>query len=167
MTKIIDATVQQQTKRVVSRTPFSAPLSTVEIRDAVQISLRHVLTDSDLAVSREFYGTPGGKDVGLVNDGSIPWPDGLDLRANGYQLRFAGQRRANKNQESDRVLGIFLSGLDVRGPANGFLDGNITLFLSNVGGTRNGGVIGGCQVYYAVDRIDGVINTTYVWAFDP
>jgi hypothetical protein len=162
--QMIEDTMQEESARVEVRTSFAVPLSKDEIRDAVQNCLQHVLTDPDLADSREFYGTPGALDVVLVND-DIAWPDGLDLKIEGLRLRFGAQ--SNSNPEGDRILGVFLGKLDVRGPATGFFDQNIILTLGNVGGARNGGVIGGCLVSYTVDKVGDVVQVRYAGWRDP
>ncbi len=146
--------------------PFSPPLNDDQIRDALRQSIAHVLTSSDLADSRDFYGTHGDSEVILVNDGPIKWPDDLKPEVAGFRLRFASQFEPD-GQCKDRILGIRLEKRDLLAPSDGFMDGNISLSLINAGGTRNGAVIGGCSVYYVVQIREGTIVARAGWALDP
>lgn len=146
--------------------PFSPSLTAEQAVDIVGQCVCHVLTHPDLAHSREFYGTKGDCDVVLVNDGAIDWPDGYEPRVEGYNLRFASHGNANRDDE-DRKLGICLGKLDLLAPSHGFVDGNVVLILANVGGIRNGAVIGGCSVYYVVEKKGDEFAVRCVWAVDP
>ena len=91
--------------------------------------------------------------------------DPVALRLNGYDLRF--DKTDSALSDSNRILGIRLDKLDVTAPSTGFMDGNITLTLSNVGGTNNGAVIGGCLTYFTVHRQGDTYVAKYSGSFDP
>ncbi len=142
--------------------PFDPPLTEQDIHSVLQQCIHFVLTDPELKDSREFYGTAGRRDVVLVGD----WPAGFKPRVPGLVLRFAvSDTRADA--ATDRVLGIRLSKLDVRAPSEGIIDGNVTLTLTNVGGLRNGAVVGGCFVNFVVRREGEQVVAHYSGLLDP
>ncbi len=146
--------------------PFDPPLTDAEIASIVQQCVRHAITDPALQSTRDFYGTPGNKDVVLLNDLPTKWPDGFRTEIDGFRLRFGSPNQTNG--DSDRMLGIGLGKLDVRAPPFfGSFEGNVILVLQNVGGVRNGAVIGGCSVFYKICRDgDKVVAEFWGW-FDP
>jgi hypothetical protein len=165
LTKLIDDTIGKEVGEE-KRVPFSPPLTSAQTLDALQQCVHHALTHPDLMETRDFYGTRGDADIVLVNDGPVKWPDGLLRVVEGWRLRFASQTTADA-PGSDRKLGIRLDKLDLLAPSSGFLDGNITLTLTNVGGGRNGLVMGGCLVFYRVRKDGDKVVATCAGSLDP
>jgi hypothetical protein len=146
--------------------PFSPPLNDRQVREAVQQCVDHAVTSPFLAHVRDFYGTPGDTEVVLVSNGPIMWPKGLRHEVGGLRLRFASATEMC-GPDQDRKLGIRLDKLNVVGPVTRFMDGNIELVLTNVGGDRNGAVQGGCSVIYIVEKDeDAVVASCQMW-IDP
>jgi|GEM_PF-7080235 len=161
----IEETLQEVDERPATE-PFSRPLHAAQILEAVQQSLRHALTSPELANTREFYGPPGDPTVVLVDDGDVSWPAGLRLQLDGFRLKFGPANNVPSDQ--DHVLGIHLSKLDVAGPPRRIIwDGNIQLTMSNVGGGRNGMVIGSSMIWYVVTPVDGWVEVSFGGSLDP
>jgi hypothetical protein len=112
--------------------------------------------------AREFYGTAGSNQVVLFGD----WPKDFQPIVKGIELKFDPSAAA-KDEDTDRVLGIGLTKLDMRAPSDGVFSGNVEINLSNVGGSKNGMVIGGRLNYFRVHRDgDKVVATCSGW-IDP
>ncbi len=145
--------------------PFDPPLTAAEIKGILQQCLQQILTEADFKSTREFYGTPGSTDIVLVNDSKLPWPADFNPKVKGFNLRFA--QSISVDLDGNRVLGIRLEKLDVAAPNSGLFDGNITLVLSNVGGTKNGAVIGGSLTFFSIHRQGDTYVAKYSGSFDP
>ena len=142
--------------------PFDPPLTASEINDVLQQCLQQIFTAPQFEDARNFYGTAGSKKAILFGD----WPKELQLKVDGFDLQ-SDASAAAKDDDSDRVLGIGLAKLVVRGPNDGIFSGNVEINLSNVGGSGNGLVIGGSLNFFRVERIDGKVTATYSGSIDP
>ena len=114
---------------------------TPDVRRLLDLAVRDVLTNKDLARTRAFYGPKVADTVGLGNFGSrYDWPKGYEPDIQG--IRFVRLPRIYKRGEGAAPL----LGLDVREIV---IDGNkaaIELCVTNAGGKNT---IGGCSVSYA------------------
>lgn len=160
-----ESTVGKPDRREVN--PFDPPLTDAQMRDALRQCVRHALTDPELQSTRDFYGTSGNQDIALVDGPEVTWPRGLRPSAAGFRFRL-NSAKTSAGEESDRMLGIRLLKLDVRAPSAGFfMDGNVALVLTNVGGARNGDAVGGCVVCYIIQREGSTVIARCSGWFDP
>jgi hypothetical protein len=130
-------------KEPIQKPPVQLP-DTDEARQILQAVVESVLTDPDLKTTRDFYGTPKEGKFAL-DDGQIPWPKDLRPMVAGYtqvqrppECRFGPQ---------NRLMGVRLDqfGWDGKKAIKEF---SIDVAISNVGGSTNGAVIGGCFANY-------------------
>lgn len=157
------------TNGIASRQP--APDSLESLLDGV---VSDMVTAKDR--SREFYGTPGDQEIVLVNTGhSIPWPESYGPRTiAGWRLIPQSQYTpppTEQRRKHNRKLGLRIDLLCVN-PA--ILDpkrgdpffGPITVTIFNVGGDKNGAVIGGGRFFYSANLRDGKWVVEFKGAFD-
>ncbi|QDT85966.1 hypothetical protein [Gimesia chilikensis] len=130
--------------------PYDPPLTDAEINNVLQLCIQQLLTSSEFKLTRDFYGTPGSTEVILVTNSEIKWPATFLPKVNGVKLQFAQPKTIE--YDGNRILGIRLSKLDLTAPVSDLFDGNIIFVLSNVGGSKNGAVHGGCFTYFSVVR---------------
>jgi len=170
-TELIESSTNEETVKTQSilfgspQIPFDPPLTAADINDILLQCLQQILTSADFKHEREFYGTPGSTEVVLVNSSKTSWPANFNPKVKGHDLRFAKSNSADLDH--NRIFGIRLEKLDVTAPNLGIFDGNISLVLSNVGGTKNGAVNGGCFLYFTVHRQGDTYIATYSSSFDP
>lgn len=150
-------------------TPFDPPLTGSQINDLLQQCLQHLLTDADFKRERDFYGTPGSTEVVLLSNSQTEWPSDFQPQVKGFTLSF--DQPKSVEYDGNRILGIRLEKLDVTAPASGLIDSifesKITLVLSNVGGTKNGAVVGGCITKFTVTREGDSYHAKPTLSFDP
>lgn len=123
--------------------------------------LSDLLTRRTCKSSREFYGTPGDREIILVNTNySVPWPQSYGPKGlRGWRIIPGSHYEApkpSKFDKCDRKLGVRIDLLCIN-PAildsergNPFF-GPISLCVFNVGGHKNGAVIGGCEYYWSAE----------------
>ena len=70
-------------------------------------------------------------------------------------------------ENQNRVLGIRLDKVDLKQMQAGLFDAPIRVCLFNAGGSANGGVIGGCSVYYEPKRVGKRWTVSYQGLLDP
>lgn len=145
--------------------PFDPPITDLEINQILQQSLEIMLTDNDLQHVRDFYGTPGDREIVLIHDTDAPWPENFHPKVKGFSIRYA--KEITGAGESNRVLGIRIDKKDFTKPISGVFDGNLKFGMSNVGGTMNGAVNGGCLVFFCIQRKDETSVPVLHWIFDP
>jgi hypothetical protein len=119
--------------------------TTTQILRAV---IDHVLTSPELKSQRAFYGTPKDKTFSLVDGDKLGWPAEFVPRTHGHRLM-----KAKPDSFGNRRLGIRLDKFDLKQKEAKLEDAPIEVCLFNAGGTGNGGVIGGCTVYYLPRRV--------------
>jgi hypothetical protein len=135
-----------------------------QVREILQAIVTSVLTDPDLKSTREFYGTARDKTFALVDEGNLGWPKEFRPETHGYKLvqvqhdPFVSQRR---------VLGIRIDKFDLIQKKVDPMDAPIEVCLFNAGGNANGGVIGGCSVYYVPKRVGKHWTAECTGWFDP
>jgi len=144
------------------------PLPATEDTKAIlQAVLSDVLTNKDLAHSREFYGTDADKTILLSNTGSWEWPAGFRPELHGFKLVTSRPGPFAPRAKRNRVLGVRLDRFEPDAKTKGILEGPIEICLFNAGGTANGAVIGGCSVYYAPKRVGNKWAVNFLGAEDP
>jgi hypothetical protein len=138
--------------------PESAPVPAPAVRsDKEQILdaiVRDVLESDFVKDVRADYGTPGDKRVALVSNATygIPWPeDYRPVVPEGYEMRRAAEGGGGA-EDQPRMLGIRIDKLDLGQKEPGLFRESIEITLMNAGGTKNGGIMGGCSVYYIPAR---------------
>ena len=102
------------------------------------------------------YGTPGQMRLALASDSHVPWPPDYFPILEDYRVEY---RRSDspRSRDEDRIMGIRvdqyiypeLEDDDKPNPNSAVVA--ITVF--NLGGTRNGTIIGGCNMTFRVKRI--------------
>src|SRR5262245_10500132 len=121
-----------------------------DVKEILQAIITDVLTNPDLKDTREFYGTAKDKTVALEDGAELGWPKGFNPGLHGHTLvRVPVDPFGNQH----RVLGIRLNKFDLTQNKAGQRDAPIEIGLSNVGGSTNGAVIGGCIVWYVPKRV--------------
>jgi hypothetical protein len=142
-----------------------------------------LLTNPDLKSAREFYGTPGDKDIALRTDSPIAWPADWRPKVPGYDIRF--RPAANRlldfiywhvpwgveiysyiKLKTPRLLGVSLNKLHLDVQRDH--DDQICVSLFNIGG--DGGktpVIGACIVYYKLKRDQRKWSVEFAGCLDP
>lgn len=138
----------------VADPPKPAAIKRVPDRDDVkailQAVLKDVLTNPDLKGTHEFYGTAADGTVVLSDGGEVGWPAGFRPETPGYRLVPAARDPFVRQR---RVLGVRLDRFDLAKKPGGLFDTPIEVCVLNVGGSADGGVIGGCSVYYVPKRV--------------
>jgi hypothetical protein len=132
--------------------------------------LRDVLTTSDLKDSRDFYGTPGGKEFALAwgENGHAPWRRSYQPHVEGFQGRNFDES-AEVDPDSPRLLGVSLDVLALENKhPGGPYNPQIRISLSNVGGSGGEPIpIGGCLVFYKAELKGHQWVVTYTGCLDP
>jgi hypothetical protein len=145
-----------------------APARSPQVEQLLHALVKDVLTNRDLHDTREFYGTPGRKEFTL-EDGDVGWPDWFQPKVAGF--RYLPRDRVKTNGWAKRMLGIRLDGFDLKKKAAASdlvgLSAPIQVVISNVGGSANGAVIGGCFVSYSVKQDGKRWVVEFHGAFDP
>jgi hypothetical protein len=147
----------------VPETRLSSDEKTMAILQAV---LKDVLTNPELKHTRDFYGTAEDRTLTLDNGGKLGWPKRFQPETHGFGL-VTVQLDPFKDQR--RVLGISISKFDLNhkeSPGKLF-DTPIEVEIYNAGGSANGGVIGGCTVYYKVKRLHNRWTVEWYGVLDP
>ena len=121
-----------------------------DVREVLEAVIKHVLTDPDLKHTRDFYGTARDKTFTLEDSGNWGWPKGFRPETHGFKLI---EIERDPFVEQRRLLGIRIDKFDLKGKAEGLLSGPIEICVYNAGGSANGGVIGGCSIYYVPKRV--------------
>ena len=127
--------------------------------------LTDVLTNESAKTLTDFYGTPGEKDIVLVNTtGSVPWPQSYaPTNIAGWHVipdKQYTRPTIHQSHTVNRKLGIRIDCLRVipaalESQSGHLLSGPITVTMFNCGGSKNGGVIGGAFFYYSAKVKDG------------
>jgi hypothetical protein len=121
-----------------------------QVKELLQAIITDVLTNPDFKHMREFYGTAKDKTFTLV-DTEVGWPKKLCPETHGYKLVEVPQ---DPFVNPRRILGIRLNKFDLKQKKADLGDAPIEISLINAGGSANGAVIGGCQVYYEPKRVN-------------
>src|SRR6266851_909105 len=138
------------------------PAETVQVKRSdkeliLDAILSHITNDGRLKDTREFYGTPGDKHVALVNnsDYGVPWPAGYQPALPGWTfIQVEEDHKPDRNKS--RLLGVRIDKYFDRDKERAELFRSpIAVSILNAGGGKNGGVIGGCSVYYTPKQVDG------------
>jgi hypothetical protein len=119
------------------------------VSEILQAVITDVLTNPDLKGAREFYGTRKDRTLALVDTDKLGWPEGFKPKTAGYRLV---EVRHDPFVNQNRILGIRLDRFDLGQKKAELFNTPIQVCLFNAGGSANGGVIGGCLVYYAPNR---------------
>jgi hypothetical protein len=164
--------------RVSNSTPSGGLAITVQkqIRSDPEIILdaviHDVLTNPLLQDSRDFYGTPGDKRIGLSTKSAASWPTAYAPLVPGYEVQYLDPDR-ERDWNAPRLLGIALHHFAFPPPAEqpkgDLYDGRpIAIGILNIGGIGNNGPNGGgCLVYYSIKRKEGSWAVLYEGHFDP
>jgi hypothetical protein len=121
-----------------------------DVKELLQAIITDVLTNPELKVSRELYGTAKDNTFTLVDDGKFSWPKELQPNTHGHRLV---QVHPDPFDDQRRVLGVRLDKFDLKEKAATPFQSPIEICLFNAGGSANGQVIGGCTVRYEPKRI--------------
>jgi hypothetical protein len=135
-----------------------------EVNEILQLVVKDVLTNPDLKGTREFYGTAKDKTVALVDNERLGWPKEFKPDTHGYRLV---KVREDPFVNGRRVLGVRVDKFDLNDKETAPFRTPIEVCLFNAGGSANGGVIGGCTVYYVPKRVDKRWTVEYAGCFDP
>jgi hypothetical protein len=130
--------------------------------------LNDLLSNSELADSRDFYGTPGDTQFALMSysESGCRWPLWFEPSVPGYKChRF--DENSVINQSDPRLLGFRLDTFSPLEKSEGLFNGQIIVTVTNAGGSGNGGVIGGCNVFYAAEQHKGRWLIEFRGALDP
>jgi hypothetical protein len=122
-----------------------------DVKAILQAVIQNALTDKEVSDLHDFYGTKGDKQFDLdCNAHQFLWPKNFRPVVPGYSMYKLdpGICQGFRN----RVMGFRIDGFswDPTKPAP--KEVHIDLAIHNVGGTGNGGVIGGCHVQYVAER---------------
>jgi hypothetical protein len=116
-----------------------------------------ILNDPGLKDTRDFYGTPGDKHLALVTNSEfgVPWPAGYQPNLSGWTF-IRVDEDGERDPKEPRLLGIRIDKYydDDKERAEIFRS-SVAMTILNAGGSKNGGVIGGCSVYYTPKQVDG------------
>jgi hypothetical protein len=164
--QIWDETDWNELKREMSVRAKPLP-ATEDAKAILQAVLTDLLTNKDIAHSREFYGTDANKTVLLSNTGNWEWPEGFRPDLHGYKLVTSRPGPFAPKAKRNRVLGVRLDRFEPDAKANGLFDAPIQICLFNAGGTANGAVIGGCSIYYVPKRVGKKWVVEFVGLLDP
>lgn len=145
--------------------------------------LTDILTNPILEDTREFYGTLADRRVALVKESPAGWPTKWQPRIANYEIQFLSEKTPVEDfvywhlpagpwivgaarSAWPRLLAIRLDKLNLQ-PVRDY-DNQISVCLFNVGGDGGeAGVIGGCIVYYTINRKEGNWLAEYAGSFDP
>jgi hypothetical protein len=120
----------------------------LETQQILQAIIKDVLTNPKLQDARPFYGTAKDKTFALVDTGNLGWSKDFKPATHGFKLV-----RVDPFDHPRRVLGIRIDKFDLQQKENDFMDTPIEICLFNAGGWANGGVMGGCTLYYIPKRV--------------
>jgi hypothetical protein len=119
--------------------------------------LRDVLTSPSLKKSRAYYGTSGGRKVALVTNQSrgVPWPATYRPDLPGWTVSCL-DKIPEQYLKGPHLLGIRIDKC-FHEPKDGAGKSRTTLVVTilNVGGDEGGPRIGGCILYYLIEKVDG------------
>src|SRR5262245_57231547 len=134
------------------------------ILDAV---LRDLLNNPGLKDARDFFGTPGDREIALVSntEHGLCWPAHYCPSVPGWKARPVIEGR--RPQEERRLLGVRLDKFDLGGQDESPFDAPVKVTILNAGGYGNGAVIGGCCVSYAPKRQGAGWTVVCRGVFDP
>lgn len=106
--------------------------------------------------SREFYGTAKDKTLALVDGHTVGWPKDFQPATHGYRIVQPDSFTPR------RVLGMRLDKFDLKQQKP-----PIEVSIVNAGGSANGGVIGGCSVYFVPKRVGNRWTVEFNGLIDP
>jgi hypothetical protein len=129
----------------------------------------------DLVLAPEYektghgYGTPGDKQFALVSNDScgVAWPRDYQPSIPGYAVRRFKEGIDERDSNTNRLLGIRIDKFDLNQKEHGMLDAPIVVTIMNVGGCKNGGILGGCFIYYVPERVGDKWTVACVGSLDP
>jgi hypothetical protein len=134
-----------------------------DVNEILQGIIKDVLTNPGLKDTRDFYGTTGDKMFALVDEGKFGWPKEFKPDAPGFKLVVPSR---NPFVNGRRVLGIRIDKFDLEAKPKLF-DTPVEVCVFNAGGSANGGVIGGCTIYYIPKRVGKRWKVEYSALLDP
>jgi hypothetical protein len=134
-----------------------------DVKEVLQAVVTDLLTNKDLKDTREFYGTAKDRTLSLV-DGKLGWPKEFAPLTHGYKLV---EVHHDPFVNPRRILGIRIHKFELKQKKDKDSDGPIEVCLFNAGGSANGGVIGGCLVYYVPKRVGTRWTVECVGILDP
>lgn len=125
------------------------PAKELQILDAI---VHDVLTNPLFEGERSFYGTPGDMRFALVSSRGygIAWPLDYHPSASGYSVCRVLEGE-NIDPDTMRLFGLRIDKFHLGQEAMPF-NSPIEVTILNAGGSKNGGVLGGCSVYYSPKR---------------
>jgi hypothetical protein len=134
--------------------------------------LRDLLTAPSHESERDFYGTLGDKQFALFTSAGqgVPWRKSYRPQVEGFEARHVDEG-ARIDSSSPRLLGIRLDVFDLdakAAPGSPFSARPIQVTVFNAGG--NGGQpapIGGCMVFYDLERKGDRWTVKYISSLDP
>jgi hypothetical protein len=133
----------------------------------VDAALRVILQHPSLASTRDDYGSAGSKEILLINGGA-KWPDEELPVLRGYKVHWWRKSELTGAQRP-RMLGIRLDKLQVddRQSENSLGDPEIHVMIWNAGGSKDGDIVGGCNVSINTRKTELGWVAELVEAFDP
>ncbi len=147
--------------------PDSLDSDRITVLDAL---LNDLLNNPELQDSRDFYGTPGDKNVVLIDDPAAPLPKGYHPSVPGFKITIHPPE-TQAPPDADRQIGICIDKLNLEPAANEtaglFFDAPIEARMFNAGGSKNGGVIGGCIISYRANREHDKWQVQWLGMLDP
>jgi hypothetical protein len=130
--------------------------------------LHDVLTNAELNGTREFYGTPGDRQVALVSNPGygMPWPDSYVPAVSGYTVHRVIE--GNRDDHEPPMLGVRIDNFEPGQKESGIFYAPIEVTVLNAGGLRDGAIVtGGCSVLYTPVREKGGWTVELSGAWDP
>jgi hypothetical protein len=120
-------------------------------RDALLAAVvQDLLTHSDYRHVIDDYGVPGAKEYALATNSEVPWPEGFASPVPGYKLHWL-RLGVDEPLDSEKpaLACISLSKLQFDPNRDKFDD------ESTARGSKGGGFLGGCTVWYDYRRAAG------------
>lgn len=149
--------------------PQSRPLELTQQNQAILNAVaRDILMNPAHQSSRDFYGTPGNRELALVsyNNYGVPWPRTYRPNISGYRFsRIADGEPSGYRRP--RLLGLRIDKFNLDQKTGQMFDFPIEVTILNAGGNPDGvSHVGGCSVYYMPRATNGTWTAEYRGSVD-
>ncbi len=147
-----------------------APMEAVrgKILEAV---IRDLLTTKEHREWIEAYGVQGAKEYALASNSQIPWPPDFAPPIPGYDIRLLQAEDEPLDPERPALACIWLQEFKFDPDREKWdespMGGPIEILVNTTRGSRGGGAIGGCTIWYDYRRNAGKWEVVFAGALDP
>lgn len=137
----------------------------------LEVVIRDLMTDPKHRQAIDSYGVPEAREYALAIDSKVPWPESFVPSVPGYTAHLVRTKDLSLDVRKPALTCIELRKFEFDPNRDKTddnpLSGPIELGIFTVRGSKGGGAIGGCTVWYDYRRVAGKWEVVFAGELDP